>query len=65
MREKEAYRANLEWLNEIFPEKGLLTITDISQAMGLSRQTASKMFGAELKKHGNRISKPTLATILS
>ena len=60
-REKEAYRDNLERINERFPEKELLTKTDVATFLGVSTKFVSKYYQFK----NNYISKATLARALS
>lgn len=57
-REKEDYRANLEILNDRYPNYDMLTIKDVMQVTGInSKTTARKHF----KFINGRISKAALA----
>ena len=61
MRDKPAYRDNLERLNEKFPDKELLTKKDVAQFLGVCYRYVS----ANYPFKGNYISKATLARELS
>lgn len=65
--EKQDYRDNLEQLNEAFPEKGALKISDVAKYLGLDRRTVIKKFSREFEKSGGVwiISKVRLARLLS
>ena len=43
-KEKELFRDNLQILNEVFPDKFLLTSTDVEKFTGLERHTIKKKF---------------------
>lgn len=59
-REKEDYRANIEQLNRLFPEREMLTLQETMQILGyISKETVKKYLGAKMV-HG-RISKAALA----
>ena len=60
-REKEAYRDNLERLCEKFPDKELLNVSEVVKFLGVSRRYVEKAYPFK----GNKISKATLARILS
>ena len=57
-REKEAFRDNLERLNEVFDHE-LLTVAEVSKFTGASRNTVSRWFRFNETTH--RISKADLA----
>jgi hypothetical protein len=57
-REKLSYRDNLERINEVFPTKELLSISEVKNFTGLSRGKVVKMFSFN---SFNVISKATLA----
>lgn len=61
MREKAAYRDNLERLNERFPNKELLTKKDVASFLGVCYRFVDKTYPF----NGNYISKATLARALS
>lgn len=61
-REKEAYRDNLELLNQMFPEKQVLNASDVSKFSGSSRETVLRKYPMNANK---QISKATLARFLS
>lgn len=60
-REKELFRDNLQILNERFPDKFLLTSTEVVEFTGLERHTIKKKF----KFDGRYITKTQLARDLS
>ena len=61
-REKEAYRDNLELLLQMFPEKKVLNIKDVSRFAGCDYRTAAKRYPFDKNK---TISIATLARALS
>lgn len=56
-REKEGYRDTIAELNRMFPEKGMLTKTDVAKFMGQSISTVRRKF----KFKDGMLSKPDLA----
>lgn len=62
-REKDGYRDNLERLNEMFPDRELLTIADVMDFCGVSRNTVKKWF--KFNPTTKRISKADLARAVS
>lgn len=59
-REKEDYRANIEQLNRLFPEREMLTIPETMQILGYgSKNTVKKYLGAKMVN--GKISKVALA----
>ena len=60
-REKELFRDNLQILNERFPDKFLLTSTEVVEFTGLERHAVKKKF----KFSGRYITKTQLARDLS
>jgi hypothetical protein len=59
-REKEGYRDNLELLNTMFPDKGMLTFKDVMQLTGWKkRETVARNLGSHFT--GNLISKTAVA----
>lgn len=60
-REKEDFRANLEQLNRIFPDRELLTIKETMQIMGYHSQNTAKKY---IPFKNARVSKATLARIM-
>lgn len=60
-REKTDYRANLERLNEIFPEKEMLSVADAKRIMGYSSLDTVKKY---VPFTNRRVSKATLARIM-
>lgn len=65
--EKADFRANMERLNEVFPNKDLLSKSDVSRFTGFERKKVVKVFGREFKKYGGSesMSKATLARLIS
>lgn len=57
-REKEDYRANIEQLNRLFPEREMLTIRESMQILGYSSPNTVKKYLTFV--HG-KISKAALA----
>jgi len=64
MRETEAYRDNLARLDKALPGKELLTRTDVSRALGISKDAVTRLLKGKLVC-GKYISKATLARLLS
>ena len=62
-REKETFRDQLMRLDERFPDKELLSKTDVAAYTGLNRKTCATKF--DFDKRTNRISKTVLARALS
>lgn len=60
-REKEDYRANLERLNELYPDREMLTIPDVQQIMGYKSVNTAKKY---IPFTNRRVSKTTLARIM-
>lgn len=60
-REKEAYRDNLERINEAYPDRELLSVTDVSKFVGRCRDWCKRNYPFK----SNFISKATLARELS
>ena len=59
-REKEDYRANIEQLNRLFPEREMLTVRETMQILGYgSKNTVKKYLGASMVN--GKISKAALA----
>lgn len=60
-REKKDYRANLERLNDLFPDHEMLSVREVKQVMGYKHDNT-------VKKHvpftNRRVSKATLARIM-
>ena len=61
-REKPAFRDNLDRLDEAFPDRELLSVTEVARYLGKSSQTVAKRFPF---RRGLGISKATLARELS
>lgn len=60
-REKETYRKNLELILEAYPNKKLLSISDVVKFTGLNRRTVLKLFSFD----GHYISIANLAREMS
>lgn len=60
-REKEDYRANLERLNELYPDHEMLTIVETMKVMGYSSKNTVKKY---VPFTNSRVSKVTLARIM-
>ena len=61
-REKEDYRANIEQLNRLFPEREMLTIKEVMQILGYGSPHTVKKY---LKFVHGKISKAALARYMS
>lgn len=68
-REKECYRSTLERLDEAYPDKAILTITDVAKYTGRSRVWASDFVHKNISKKDFKmlggIGKEKLASLLS
>ena len=62
MREKEAYRDNLERIISAFPGKEMLKIIEVQRFLGISRNAVTKLFTFNAC---NMISVATLAREMS
>lgn len=60
-REKEDFRANLERLNELYPDHEMLTIVETMKVMGYSSKNTVKKY---VPFTNSRVSKATLARIM-
>lgn len=60
-REKEDFRANLERLNELYPDHEMLTIQESMQIMGYRSYDAARKY---IPFTNRRVSKATLARIM-
>ena len=60
-REKEDYRANLERLNELYPDHEMLTVAETMQIMGFRSINTAKKY---VPFTNRRVSKATLARIM-
>lgn len=67
MREKEDYRNNMERLNTIFPNKDMLSVTDVSTFTGFDRKKVRQVFGQDFIVLGKRkcMPKVKLARLIS
>lgn len=59
-REKEDFRANLERLNELYPDHEMLTVQETMKVWGCSKNTIKKF----IPFTNSRVSKVTLARIM-
>ena len=62
-KEKAGFRDNLERLNERYPDHELLTVAEVMDFCGVSRNTAKKWF--KFNPTTKRISKADLARAVS
>jgi hypothetical protein len=53
MREKEDFRGNLERLNELYPNRELLSISETAKVLGITRQKMSHDWNNEFVRIGN------------
>lgn len=60
-REKEDYRANLERLNEIYPDHEMLNIDEVTKVMGYGSRNTTKKY---IPFTNRLVSKATLARIM-
>jgi len=60
-REKEDYRANLERLNELYPDHEMLTVLETMKVMGYRSINTVKKY---VPFTNSRVSKATLARIM-
>ena len=60
--EKEGYRLCLEQLNTFYPDKLLLSVGDVKDALGVSYQTVRKRYGKYFS--GRYIAKTELARVM-
>lgn len=60
-REKEDYRANLERLNELYPDHEMLTVLETMKVMGYRSINTVKKYVPFMN---SRVSKATLARIM-
>lgn len=61
MREKENFRYEMERLDETFPNKNILSVIEVANYLGVSRQSVSR----HIKRTSLGISKSTLADYLA
>lgn len=61
MREHIDYRANLERLNELYPDHEMLTIPETMKVMGWRSANTAKKY---IKFSNARVSKATLARLM-
>lgn len=64
-REKALYRDNLERLDNLFPNKELLTLSDVCTLCKIAEEKAKRLFPFMKDKNRYYISKPVLASKLS
>ena len=62
-REREGFRDNLARLQEAFPDKELLTVSDVARYVGADRSTVRRWYKFNATTH--RISKVDLARAIS
>ena len=62
-REREDFRLNMERLNELYPEKEMLSIREAMQVMGFQRDVTAKKYIPFTRS--KQVSKVTLARIMS
>jgi hypothetical protein len=62
-REKEGFRDNMERLNEKYPDHELLTVAEVMEFCGVSRNTVKRWF--KFNPVTKRISKADLARAVS
>ena len=60
-REKEDYRANIERLNDLFPDHEMLTITEVMRVMEYKTKDTTQKY---VPFTNRRVSKATLARIM-
>lgn len=60
-REKKDYRANIELLNNMFPNVAMLNENEVMQAIGCKDRRTVKKYLGKLFAANNRISKAALA----
>lgn len=59
-REKAGFRDTIALLNEMFPDKGMLTRADVARFVGVSEQTVRRR-GIKFNDSTGRITKADLA----
>lgn len=59
-REKQGYRDTIAQLNEMFPDKGMLSKTEAAKFLGVDRKTISRR-GIKFNEATGRITKADLA----
>ena len=59
-REKQGYRDTIALLNEMFPNQGMLSRTEVARFMGVDRTTVSRR-GIRFNPETNRVTKADLA----
>lgn len=62
-REKEDYRANLERLNELFPDHEMLSIKETARVMGFRTEKTVRKY-VPFSGPGRTVSKAALARIM-
>ena len=60
-RAKEDYRANIEQLNRLYPDREMLTIPEVMRIMGYASPNTAKKY---VPFTNRRVSKATLARIM-
>lgn len=63
-REKEGYRESIAALNEMFPEQGMLSRTDVAKFLGVNRSTVYRR-KIKFNNATGRVSKADLARQIS
>lgn len=63
-REKESYRDNLMRLDDLFPGKELLYVSEIQRGLGIPRRQVERIVRGKLIE-GKWISKAALARLIS
>lgn len=64
-REKESYRDNLERIKERYPQKEMLTVSEVAAFTGLHRYTVKKIFKFQTFGDNTYISAASLARQMS
>ena len=59
-REKQGFRDCIAQLNEMFPDQGMLSRTDVARFMGVNRTTVRRR-GIEFNSATGRVTKADLA----
>lgn len=62
-REKEDYRANMERLNQLFPDHEMLSIKETAKVMGFKAERTAKKY-VPFNGPGRTVSKAALARIM-
>lgn len=59
-REKQGFRDTIAQLNEMFPEQGMLSKTEVAKFMGVDRSTVTRR-GIRFNPETGRVTKADLA----